>query len=337
MRKILKFVIFAYAISFLFSCQKEAPFEPGILVPKTVDDDPSLPALEINGTRLHLETFGNPTNPVIIFLHGGPGGDYRSLLRLKDNYDNYSLADEYLCVFYDQAGAGLSRRYGNLKKAANNEIPELKVEKYIADLHAIINHFSENQKVILFGHSWGGMLATEYINRYPEKVVGAVFSEPGAFTSELFSLSGSLNFFAEGFNDALWELQQISDDTERHESMDYAIVNSFLTMGPEESMHFDMENDPLKFFRYGAVSSSVNQFNDFDFTTNLNSFTTKVICINSSLNERLSVSFQQNENMLAYPNFEIKVIDNVGHDLMWKRADLHVKYMKEYFDEIFNN
>jgi len=42
---------------------------PGNLVPKTVDEDPTLPSLELAGTKLHFETVGDPSKPVIIFLH----------------------------------------------------------------------------------------------------------------------------------------------------------------------------------------------------------------------------------------------------------------------------
>jgi proline iminopeptidase len=51
-------------------------------VPATVTDDPSLPAIDIHVVRLHAETFGSPGNPVVLVLHGGPGGDYKSLLGL---------------------------------------------------------------------------------------------------------------------------------------------------------------------------------------------------------------------------------------------------------------
>jgi proline iminopeptidase len=44
-------------------------------VTATVSDDPSLPRVEINGYTFHAETFGNPDNPVVIVVHGGPGGD----------------------------------------------------------------------------------------------------------------------------------------------------------------------------------------------------------------------------------------------------------------------
>src|SRR6478735_5139425 len=79
--------------------------DPGNLVPLTVAEDPSLPAIDIAGTRLHSEAFGDPDGPVIMVLHGGPGSDYRGLLPLK------ALADDgYRVAFWDQRGCGLSER-----------------------------------------------------------------------------------------------------------------------------------------------------------------------------------------------------------------------------------
>src|SRR5512147_2073700 len=87
-----------------------SPGDPGNLVPRTVAEDATLPAIEMNGSRFHAERFGNPANPVIVFLHGGPGGDYRSMLRLAERYNGSSLADDYFLVYWDQRGAGLSER-----------------------------------------------------------------------------------------------------------------------------------------------------------------------------------------------------------------------------------
>jgi proline iminopeptidase len=47
-------------------------------VPETVAQDPSLPQMTIEGVTYHAETFGDPSNPVVITLHGGPGSDYCS-------------------------------------------------------------------------------------------------------------------------------------------------------------------------------------------------------------------------------------------------------------------
>ena len=99
-------------------------------VAATVVDDASLPQIEINGVRLHAETYGDPSNPVIIVLHGGPGGDYRSQLGAR------SLADTNFVVFYDQRGAGLSERVPG---------EDLNVPAYMAELDGVIDRYSPDR------------------------------------------------------------------------------------------------------------------------------------------------------------------------------------------------
>src|SRR5687767_1729721 len=82
--------------------QGPAPASPS--VQPTLQRDPSLPRVELNGYAFHSEHFGAPGKPVLIVLHGGPGADYRYLLGVK------ALADDYQVVFYDQRGTGLSPR-----------------------------------------------------------------------------------------------------------------------------------------------------------------------------------------------------------------------------------
>src|SRR5687768_10179707 len=151
----LPLALFALAAT---GCEVMAPGDPGNLVPRTVAEDPTLPAIDMNGSRFHLETRGNPANPAIVFLHGGPGDDYRSLLRLVDRVNGYSLADEYFVVLWDQRGTGLSQRVNG---------GELTISKYVDDLDSLINRFSPGRPVIFVGHSWGAMYATAFINERP--------------------------------------------------------------------------------------------------------------------------------------------------------------------------
>ena len=76
------------------------------LVPPTVDDDPSLPAVEVGGTLLRAETRGEDSDPLLVLLHGGPGADYDGLLRLAAAAD-----DGWQVLVYDQRGGGRSRRH----------------------------------------------------------------------------------------------------------------------------------------------------------------------------------------------------------------------------------
>ena len=89
------------------SCEQEFTLDqPGALVPLTVDQDPGLLAISVNDTHLHSEAFGDPNDPMVIFLHGGPGSDYRNGMKVVN-----LIYDQYYVVMYDQRGSGLSKRH----------------------------------------------------------------------------------------------------------------------------------------------------------------------------------------------------------------------------------
>jgi pimeloyl-ACP methyl ester carboxylesterase len=150
--------------------------DSGNLVPRTVDDDPSLSAIDIADTRLHSEAFGDPDAPVLIVLHGGPGSDYRGLLPLR------VLADDgYRVVFWDQRGTGLSQRH---------DATSITLDTYLEDLRLVIELYAPGRPFVFIGQSWGAMYATAFIDRYGDydgRIRGAIFTEPGAFNDRQLS------------------------------------------------------------------------------------------------------------------------------------------------------
>ena len=104
-----------------------------------VTEDDTLPSQEIAGVRLHMRTLdGPPSAQSIVVLHGGAGGDFRSLLGLS------ALSDTHRVVFYDQRGAGLSERV---------PAEDLTLGGYLEELDAIIARTSPDRPVVLIGHS----------------------------------------------------------------------------------------------------------------------------------------------------------------------------------------
>jgi proline iminopeptidase len=130
-----------------------------------VTDDATLPSQEVSGVALHVQIVeGPPDAPTIVVLHGGAGGDFRSLLGLS------ALSDTHRIVFYDQRGAGLSERV-----AADL----LTLDGYLAELDAVIALNAPDRPVVLIGHSWGAMLASAFLGAHPDRVTRAVLIEPG--------------------------------------------------------------------------------------------------------------------------------------------------------------
>lgn len=108
------------------------------------------------------------TNPPIIFLHGGPGGYiHSSILNQMKEVARYG----HTVYLYDQIGSGLSDRLPKPKAYS--------FEKHLKDLNEIILSQIKVNKVILIGHSYGGILATHFAANHANKVDKLILSSPG--------------------------------------------------------------------------------------------------------------------------------------------------------------
>lgn len=311
----------------LFSCNEIDPNEPGALVPKTVDQDSSLPSIAVNGTLLHSEAFGNPDDPMIVFLHGGPGADYRNGLNAKE------LSEEgYYVVFYDQRGSGLSKRHDK------NSIT---IANMLDDLDAVIEYYrtSPTQKIFLLGHSWGGILAAGYINLNPAKISGAVFAEAGGFTdSELADygkLTRKINLFNEATNDILYLDQFLNGTENQHQVVDYKlnVSSSYVyASGNTEGIP-----GPSPFWRNGAATlnglAEIADTDGFNFTTNLSAYQTRVLFLYGELNTAYGLSFAQREASY-FPNHEIQRVNGAGHEMFYFNWDEMHFAVLDYFNSL---
>jgi proline iminopeptidase len=296
-------------IALFTGCEELDPTQSGNLVPKTADEDSSIPHINVNGTVLHAEAFGDPTNPMVVFLHGGPGNDYRGGLNV-----NELANDGYYVVFYDQRGAGLSKRHA--KNSFNIQI-------MFDDLTAVIEHYrtSPIQKVFLFGHSWGAMVAAGYINEYPTATDGAILAEPGGLTwarvKEYGERSRKIDLLAEVANDVLFTDQLLTAKGNDQEVLDYKMalqLNYIFTPGNVEGVE-----GPFPFWRCGAVSIArfmeIGEEDGFDFTTNLDQYQAHVLLLYSEDNKAYGKAFAQTEADY-FPNATIAQVDDTGHEML---------------------
>lgn len=127
--------------------------------------------LDVDGARLFLLTRGDDRSaPVILWLHGGPGGAERPLFR----YFNGELEEHFVVVYYDQRGAGRS-----FDPEADPQ--KLTVARHLTDLDAVVDHLRNElgaRKITLVGHSWGAALGLLYAQAHPEKVSAIVAVAP---------------------------------------------------------------------------------------------------------------------------------------------------------------
>ncbi len=119
--------------------------------------------LKIRGIKIFYERFGKGNRHRLIALHGGPGASHDYLLSLSD------LASlDFDIVFYDQFGCGRS----DYPKSESDYSLEYAVEEVEGVRMATFG----NQKIHLFGNSWGGMLSLAYAIKYQENLITLISS-----------------------------------------------------------------------------------------------------------------------------------------------------------------
>lgn len=116
----------------------------------------------VGDASLYVRTIGQG-RPTIV-LHGGPDFDHAYLLPDLDR-----LKDIFQLIYYDQRGRGRS--------ADNVQPQQITLASDIEDIDSVRRHFALDSPVI-FGHSWGTVLALEYALRHPTHASHLVLMNP---------------------------------------------------------------------------------------------------------------------------------------------------------------
>jgi proline iminopeptidase len=133
----------------------------------------------VNGQTLYSKAYGNVNSPAIIFIHGGPSGNST----LFEATTAQPLADKgFYVIIYDRRGEGRSI----------DSTATFTYQEAFNDLNEIYQTY-QIEKANIIGHSFGGLVATLYSDKYPEKVkslvlAGALFSQQDTYNHILKSV-----------------------------------------------------------------------------------------------------------------------------------------------------
>ncbi len=103
---------------------------------------------KVPGGTIWWKKVGSGSKAPLLTLHGGPGCGHNYLLPLA------ALADDRPVVFYDQLGCG---------QADSPQDEKVYTIQRSADEVTAVRKALGLEEIALFGHSWGSMLAIEYL------------------------------------------------------------------------------------------------------------------------------------------------------------------------------
>ncbi len=110
--------------------------------------------VENDDVKLHCVVQG--TGPLVVMIHGFPDFWYSWRDQMA------ALAPHFKVVAYDQRGYNLS---GQPEGVASYAMPHL-----VADLRAVVDHFSPDKPAIVVGHDWGGAVAWSFAMQHPDRI-----------------------------------------------------------------------------------------------------------------------------------------------------------------------
>lgn len=116
----------------------------------------------LKGATVHYWTYGDATQPAVIFLHGfrGTHHGFEKIVR--------ELEKNYYCIVPDLPGFGDSDPLSDIHS----------LENYIDVVHDFITAVKKPDKVFLVGHSFGSIVASHTAAAYPDIIERLVLINP---------------------------------------------------------------------------------------------------------------------------------------------------------------
>ncbi len=107
-----------------------------------------------------LERSEDVDNPIVLYLHGGPGTS-----QLTSNRRNTKDLEKFFNVVnWDQRGAGKSYN-------AINDVDKMNIDQFVQDTRELTLYLLkkyQKERLVLVGHSWGSVIGALTVSKYPE-------------------------------------------------------------------------------------------------------------------------------------------------------------------------
>ncbi len=256
----------------------------------------------------------NVNNPIILFLHGGPGNP--EYVFAKNS--SLNLEDNFTVCWWEQRGTGMS--YSSDIKPGT-----ITLEQMISDTVEVTNYLRERfgkEKVYLMGHSWGSFLGIHVAERYPELYeayigIGQVTNQ---IESEKMGYAKMLEVAqSRGDTKSLEKLKQFNLADVENSSPKYLMARSEIMM----KQGYGVFHKPISKF---SLLLPIFQLDEYTLADKYGYAMGSALCLDQPINKiQFSTSLFDTINELKLPVY----ITHGAFD-----AQVSYQLSKEYFDQL---
>ncbi|WP_229838668.1 alpha/beta fold hydrolase [Roseivirga thermotolerans] len=251
--------------------------------------------------HMYYRTFGGGPDTLLI-INGGPGMSSEGFADLAAE-----LGKNCLTIIYDQRGTGKSKIDIVSERSMSMDL-------LVEDIETLRTHLGVKSWVV-FGQSFGGMLASYYTTKHPSRVKGLILSSSGGIDLEAFDdldIPGHLNDEQrQRFN--YWSRQISNGDTSFHARLERA-----KNLAPAYLYHDRKEDIDAIGLRLTQGNMEVNgiihrnmQSMGFDCKPGLQNFSQPVLILQGT-NDIIPKSIAEKTHALL-PHSKLVLLNNCGH------------------------
>lgn len=276
----------------------------------------------VPGGKIYWKKVGSGSKTPLLTLHGGPGAAHNYLLPLA------ALANDRPVIFYDQLGCG--------KADAPTDESLYTIQRSVDELEAVRAALGLD-KVILYGHSWGSMLAIEYLCQGRGKGIDTLILG-GALASVPQAMAGQQRLIAQmpnGEGERLHALEKAG----KMESAEYAALvqkfydrhvlrvkptadaqASFEALG--KSIAYRVMNGPNEFYITGVIK-------DWDRRKDLKAITQRTLLTTGEFDEVTLDCHQSIQHGISGPA-QLKLFKGCSHMTMIEKPVEYVATLRKF-------
>ena len=271
--------------------------------------------LESNRT-ISYKTFGEG-KPILI-INGGPGMNSNGFQFMAEKI----AALGYQTILFDQRGTG-----GSILPTVDSTT--LTMDLMVEDVEAIRQHF-KLKKLIILGHSFGGMLAGAYAAAHPNRIEGIIFSSSGGLD---IGFVNDLSITTKLSSGNLEKLQYWSDQIAAGDTSFHARLERGRALAP--AYLYNQDFVPVIAKRLTEGNMTINGLiwadlrrTNFDYYPKLNGRKFPVLVLQGD-HDVMPLSIGE-KIVTAFPNSKMIVLKNCAHYGWLDAPDQYFGAIKEW-------
>ncbi|MEE8404816.1 MAG: proline iminopeptidase-family hydrolase [candidate division Zixibacteria bacterium] len=280
--------------------------------------------IDVTGGKVWYNIVGSGSNTPLLLLHGGPGVPSFYLNPLK------GLAEDRPVIFYDQLGCGRSDK--------TSDSSFWTIEHFVRELGEVRKALKLDE-IHLYGHSWGTMLATDYLLTKPNGVKSVIFASPALDTKRWIHDTDSLR---STLPDSIQQIFRKSEETKTFDSPEFqAAVFEFYKqfLARRRPLSADMDSgralisDEIYLYMWGPSEFiATGTLKNYDRTDRLGEIKLPTLFTVGQYDECTPATAKYYQSLI--PGAELVIIENAGHITMHDEPEANNKAIREFLHKV---